>query len=66
MILSLVSIAAVTDSLSVLPADGGALSVIRFEHIQWLALLVAPVIAGALIARVTAQQTVLRALRQMT
>ncbi len=66
MILSLVSIAAVTDSLSVMPADGGALSVIRFEHAQWLILLVAPVLAGALIARMTAQQTVLRALRQMT
>lgn len=66
MIASLLAIATVTDRLSVMPADGGALSVIRFEHAQWLLLMVAPVLAGALIARITAQQTVLRALRQMT
>ncbi len=66
MIISLLAIATVTDRLSVMPDDGGALSLIRFEHMQWLALLAAPVLAGALIARITAQQTVLRALRQMT
>ena len=66
MVISLISIAAVTDSLTVLPADGGALSVVRFSQPQWLALLVAPVLAGAMIARLTAQHTVLRALRQMT
>jgi cell division transport system permease protein len=65
MTVSLVAIAAVTDSLSVSPASDGALSMLRFAGAQWAALVIAPVFAGALIARLTAQQTVLRALRQM-
>lgn len=66
MVLSLMAIAAITDNLAATPEAGGALTLLRFEHMQWAALAVAPVVIGALIARLTAQQTVLRALRQMT
>lgn len=65
MVASLIAIAAVTDNLAAAPDVDGALSLLRFERPQWAALLVAPVLIGALIARTTAQQTVLRALRRM-
>lgn len=65
MTLSLIAIAAVTDRLSAETAAGGALDMLRFGGNQWVALIIAPVIAGAMIARMTAQHTVLRALRQM-
>lgn len=65
MVLSLIAIASVTDSLAAASSAEGAMSLLRFDAAQWAALVVAPVVIGALIARMTAQQTVLRALRQM-
>ncbi len=65
MTLSLVAIAIITDRISAATAAGGAVDMLRFAASQWVALIVAPVVAGALIARLTAQNTVLRALRQM-
>lgn len=64
MLLTVGILAAVTGSMNM--AGEQARSLLQFSPAQWALLLATPVLAGSLIARMTAQHAVMRSLRALT